>query len=103
MKPEAPHERYTVWGLEAVNYCFSKLAGFMHVAHLHSDSIVGATSMRYYGWYMRRLSSTAAENLSPVSLKPPAWCVVDVVLCDEREPEGVYVQALLLENNWLSD
>lgn len=48
MKPEALDEYCTVWALGAVNYCFSRLAGFMQVAHLHLHSIVGATGMRYY-------------------------------------------------------
>lgn len=48
MRPEELGEHYTVWGLETVNYYFSKLVGFMYVAHLHSDSIVEATGMRYY-------------------------------------------------------
>lgn len=34
MKTEILDEHYTVRGLGAVNYCFSKLAAFMRVAHL---------------------------------------------------------------------
>lgn len=65
----------------AVNYCFSRVAGFMYVTHLNSDSTVGATGMSYYTWWglpallLNKLNNHNNNNKSIKSCKfMCGWC-----------------------------